>query len=295
MEETAKTAFAANEEVLCFHGPLVYEAKILKAEIWDGSAGGGTGPHYFVHYKGWNSKWDEWVAESRVLKWTEKNLARQAHLKDTFTETKRAASSKDRGALDTGANKSKKRPRDQSSEKDDQLSKRVDVKIPIPDALKVRLVDDWEYVTKNHLLVPLPRAPNIVDILKMFADHVKDNSTFSGSSDTDAVPDDILNEVLDGLKLYFHKALGNILLYRFERHQYMSARKEYEGKTMPEIYGAEHLLRLFGHTNMDADAIKVLQSVFDEILKFMEKNAESLFVAYYEAASPAYVSLSRNS
>ncbi|KAJ2303608.1 Esa1p-associated factor, partial [Coemansia sp. RSA 2704] len=38
------------------------------------------GPHYFVHYKGWKQTWDEWVDESRALKFTEENLAKQKAL-----------------------------------------------------------------------------------------------------------------------------------------------------------------------------------------------------------------------
>lgn len=47
--------FAANERVLCYHGPLVYEAKVLKAESWDetNTKTGAVGPHFYVHYKGW--------------------------------------------------------------------------------------------------------------------------------------------------------------------------------------------------------------------------------------------------
>lgn len=47
--------FSPNERVLCYHGPLVYEAKVLKMEHWDESntKTGAVGPHYFVHYKGW--------------------------------------------------------------------------------------------------------------------------------------------------------------------------------------------------------------------------------------------------
>lgn len=48
---------------------------------------------------------------------------------------------------------------------------------------------------------------------------------------------------------------GNNLLYRFERGQYADARRRYitgqhvvigEEKTMGEVYGAEHLLRMLG-------------------------------------------------
>ncbi len=59
--------------------------------------------------------------------------------------------------------------------------------------------------------------------------------------------DALLSEILSGLIVYFDKALGNNLLYRFERAQYVDIRrKTAEMKPMSEIYGGEHLLRLFG-------------------------------------------------
>ena len=57
---------------------------------------------------------------------------------------------------------------------------------------------------------------------------------------------DIFEEVVSGIKVYFDRCLGNILLYRFERQQYVDTRRSNDGKEMSEIYGAEHLLRLFG-------------------------------------------------
>jgi len=55
-----------------------------------------------------------------------------------------------------------------------------------------------------------------------------------------------LSEIIAGITLYFDKALGNNLLYRFERAQYVEQKRENPDKPMSEIYGAEHLLRLFG-------------------------------------------------
>lgn len=63
------------ERVLCFHGPLVYEAKCVKTETKDGST------KCFIHYNGWNKNWDEWVDEDRVLKYNESNLQKQKDLK----------------------------------------------------------------------------------------------------------------------------------------------------------------------------------------------------------------------
>jgi mortality factor 4-like protein 1 len=50
--------FNVNERVLCFHGPLIYEAKVLQAVHHDDPAPltGKVGWHYFVHYKGWKQK-----------------------------------------------------------------------------------------------------------------------------------------------------------------------------------------------------------------------------------------------
>lgn len=49
--------FNAQERVLCYHGPLIYEAKVLKTKTFEepnpNPATGKVGPHYLVHYKGW--------------------------------------------------------------------------------------------------------------------------------------------------------------------------------------------------------------------------------------------------
>lgn len=59
----------------------------------------------------------------------------------------------------------------------------------------------------------------------------------------------LLDEIIAGINLYFDKALGNNLLYRFERAQYVEQKRSAGDRPMSEIYGAEHLLRLFGEFN----------------------------------------------
>lgn len=63
-------------------------------------------------------------------------------------------------------------------------------------------------------------------------------------------------EVAAGLGLYFNKALGNNLLYRFERGQYQEQYKLLQGtdKQMSSVYGGEHLLRLFGASPLSLHA-----------------------------------------
>lgn len=65
--------------------------------------------------------------------------------------------------------------------------------------------------------------------------------------------EDILQEVVAGVREYFNKSLGRILLYRFERQQFFDMHKKLDaghgdlaGKQVADVYGVEHLLRLFG-------------------------------------------------
>ncbi len=73
--------FSAGERILCYHGPLLYEAKILKAELWENREE--NGPHYFVHYKGWKQSWDEWVPEARMCKFNQENINKQKEIKQS--------------------------------------------------------------------------------------------------------------------------------------------------------------------------------------------------------------------
>lgn len=63
--------------------------------------------------------------------------------------------------------------------------------------------------------------------------------------------EDIFDEVLSGIKIYFNRSLGKILLYRFERQQFLDLKKAKPDEDPSNIYGAEHLLRLFGMSFLD--------------------------------------------
>ena len=99
--------FNSDEKVLCYHGPLLYEAKILKNK----KEGGGY--TYFVHYQGWNRNWDEWVAETRIMKQVAENFDKQKKLLATHMAQTKAkkqkqkaekAGKKSKGGSDSGSN-----------------------------------------------------------------------------------------------------------------------------------------------------------------------------------------------
>lgn len=237
------------------------------------------------------------MPETRLLKYNEENLARQKALVEAQKAEAQAAA-QSAGHADGGSHAAGKRDqrkasgtasgsrgtkRSRESTEHDDSERRPEIKLVLPDSLKVQLVDDWENVTRKEQLVPLPRKPNVREILKEYGDVYRaEHKTKPGESSA------VLDEVLSGLKLYFDKSLPQNLLYRFERPQYVEMRKLH-GPKMGDgdvgssgasrsdskgrgarkssaadatedaagqpaslemeasgIYGAEHLLRLFG-------------------------------------------------
>lgn len=75
------------------------------------------------------------------------------------------------------------------------------------------LVDDWENVTKLHQLVPLPHVHPVDEILNDYLAYERPNRQ-EGSASMD-----ILEETIAGLREYFDKCLGRILLYRYIFHR----------------------------------------------------------------------------
>ncbi|CAG8776064.1 6308_t:CDS:2, partial [Gigaspora rosea] len=111
------------------------------------------------------------------------------------------------------------------------------VVIYIPEQLRMQLVQDWESINKSQMLVPLPRKPSVTDII---------NNYKSWKHEKNKDSDGIAEEVSKGVCFYFNKCLGTRLLYQSERNQYKEIRSKFENLENAQIYGAEHLLRLFG-------------------------------------------------
>jgi len=93
----------------------------------------------------------------------------------------------------------------------------------------------------------------------------------------------VIHTLILGLQTYFDRALGSILLYRFERAQYAEIRKQFvtgqhvkpgDNRTMSTIYGAEHLARLLvklpemvAHTTMDDASVALLREYVEELMR----------------------------
>ncbi|KAI5404254.1 Protein mrg2, variant 3 [Lathyrus oleraceus] len=220
--------YAEGEKVLAFHTTCLYEAKVKQIEYkhkqW----------RFFLHYLGWKKSWDEWVVIDRLMKHTEENMRVKLSIDAEFGNEKNARKPR---ASSKASNVARGRKR-----KNDSLVKEKTVVLPdklvnfqIPPTLRKQLVDDFEFITHLGKLVKLPRTPNVNDIFKTYFDYrLKKSGPIADS----------VEEIMKGLCCYFDKALPVMLLYNNERQQYQEA---CPNDIVPSaIYGAEHLLRLFG-------------------------------------------------
>uniref|UniRef100_A0A182JR96 Mortality factor 4-like protein 1 n=1 Tax=Anopheles christyi TaxID=43041 RepID=A0A182JR96_9DIPT len=413
-----KFKFTEGEKVLCFHGPLLYEAKLLRCAMMKEKQ-----VKYLVHYAGWNKNWDEWVPESRVLKFNEANRQRQQEVhrlhsplvknkksstkakksdaqsstgsqgkdsdsrastpskevakeKDTppqsvsapattaaaatgttptgsssgtssstgrnrsslkSTATSASVSSspsssssstssttavpattekpappsngkegkssenkeplekpKDESSSEQSSSKAKKRGRSDTNssnvESEDQFMSKVEVKIKIPDELKVWLVDDWDAISRQNKLLELPAKTTVQEIVDNYVQYKKQSKVTTATKET-AVAD-----IGNGIVEYFNVMLGSQLLYKFERPQYAEIILAHPGVPMAKIYGSVHLLRLFvklgpmlAFTSLDEKSIQTSLGHVQDFLKYLVKNSSTLFnMQHYVNTSPEY-------
>ncbi|XP_024936700.1 mortality factor 4-like protein 1 isoform X2 [Cephus cinctus] len=272
------------EKVLCFHGPLIYEAKCLKSSVTREKQ-----IKYLIHYAGWNKNWDEWVPESRVLKYNEGNVQKQkevqrAHAAQQMSQkgkkgsssakgqVRRSESGKDkdsesrgstpvpgsdkivgRGNKNGGGSVTPSSSHDSSSDAPRKKRSRIDPSVETEE----------QFVTKVEVKVKMPDElkPWLVDdwdaisrqrkLVILPARHTVDQILddyvkFKTSSKTNNPnKESAVLEVTKGIREYFNVMLGTQLLYRWERQQYGEIMAEKAGTPLSQIYGAFHLLRLF--------------------------------------------------
>ncbi|KAF0643093.1 hypothetical protein FPSE5266_02932 [Fusarium pseudograminearum] len=202
------------------------------------------------------------------------------------------------------ATKPKRRSFDQPDqlEMEDSFHNKPMINLPVPDHIQAMLVDDWENITKNNQLVPLPHSKPVAKIFEDYLAHERPHRE-EGSSSMD-----ILEEVVAGLREYFEKALSRILLYRFERHQYMEMKKLWENTesdleytNVCDVYGAEHLARLIvslpellAQTNMDQQSVSRLREEIGKFNVWLGRNCETYFANEYETPAQDYIDKARS-
>ncbi|KAI9909129.1 hypothetical protein PsorP6_015171 [Peronosclerospora sorghi] len=316
---------------------MIYDAKVLKVDNGQGvrteagDAGSVTAStQFYLHYQGWAKKWDEWVRYDRVLVDTPGNRALQQKAKDEVDKAKkekRLSKRKKISSAGVDALSSRKSPfkrlkRNVEQDYEDfapredgksgELTASKQINIQMPFSLKKQLVEDWKNVTHApHKLVPLPRKPNVSQIITSYLELKKSKCRAGDASDEKEYKN--VEGIMEGVQSYFDRALSCLLLYRMERQQYQDLRqKQTTDVPLSQIYGAEHLVRLFGTTGRQKLTVPVSSSVvrlpvllanstissrqllqiqarLNDFLKFIQKNSAAWFVTEYESASDKYV------
>lgn len=252
---------------------------------------------YFVHYKGWNKNWDEWVKIDRISEHSDDGLKAMKEAVPKVKQTKEPGSIRKKLAAQQSQSNVSTTSASQDSidepmvvevEKPiQQLEK--ELKIKIPDELKVWLIDDDNNI-KNKKLALLPAKPPITTILKDFV-------TFRKTT-TKTLNEAVLTELTLGIKDYFNVMLGSHLLYKFERLQYQQLLKD-EGKDvdLAAYYGVIHLVRLFTkigtiltQSTLEPHNVQTIISYMQELLKYISKQTILFDIEKnYTVAPPEYI------
>lgn len=151
-----------------------------------------------------------------------------------------------------------------------------------------------QHITQKQELVKLPREPSVATLMK---DYVASRAKRAKPAEQKVV-----EEVATGVVNYFDRALETLLLFRFERPQLFAIKAKMESgeeplRPMSQVYGPEHLLRLFvklpsllALTGLEATELSILQARLQDVLKFILKSAPTLFTSgAYEAADAEYI------
>mmetsp|Transcript_13654 Transcript_13654/g.29289 ORF Transcript_13654/g.29289 Transcript_13654/m.29289 type:complete len:266 (+) Transcript_13654:201-998(+) len=256
--------YAIGEKVLVPHTDKFYEAKILKAEFREDKLW-----YYFLHYTGWNKKYDEWVEETGLAKCPTGDNAALANSRKRVTLKEKFQ--RKRNVMDISM----------------QEGPGVHLDLDIPAILKKQLLDDYDAVVEDAKLVPLPRSPTVAELLQRYCTQAHEQR---GSSENE-------QQVALGLVTYFDKSLEAVLLYRAERAQAQEALAD--GRAASCVYGAEHLCRLLiklpellGVANATEDQRTNIAAMVQDVMYWMADNAITLFVPkdmYLDTgAAPAY-------
>ncbi|CAL8132276.1 unnamed protein product [Orchesella dallaii] len=301
--------FSVKEAILAFHGPLPYDGVILGCQF-DATEDEYA---YFIHYKGWNKNCDEWVLERLILKRTEETLGLQQSLKietevlDLEKPGKKKPKSKSKKKrkkeneaittveLSTPIFSAKPKPWSIQTESERRFQTKQEIKIDIPERLKLVLFDDWHLVARKKKVVILPARKSIMQIFQMFLegkDENKDRNDFV---------------LCDGLRTWFKFLCRSSLLYnQAERDQFAKIHEEIQkhkienpdGSTemkmgLSDYYGAVHLLRMFTElgayltrTDMSLENVANFQRICDQFFQFLiEKFDEVVFQEDYQVAA----------
>jgi mortality factor 4-like protein 1 len=285
-----------------------YEATVRKVKCVSG-----TEWSFFVHYAGWNSRWDRWATKDDLMKDTPEN--RKAHLKPKEVPVPQKKRKKDQaeGTSSSG------RKRKSATEASGKMKLYYQEYCELPFTLQTVLVDEYEIITRKGYVNPrffdkepparparkvhtLPAKVSVKQVIQHY--QRKRGGRSSNNKNEDCGDDDKVKKqqqqvrkFCDGLALLFDDALPVCLLYPEERPQYESTMMQEDEdededdtaskKKRPcEIYGCEFLLRLMVRLPALLEAepqseMDVMGPLIADLIVLLQKNRQACFKSTY--------------
>lgn len=271
--------YEVGEVIYAFHQGLIYEAKILDMDFRDGKQ------MHHIHYKGWKDKWNEWVDDTRILKFNEENAIKRDLLKKREKEKNSSlmsdSSSSSSSLLHGKEHKKRGRPaagpKNMLLEEDSSSSS----KIELTAVLRRLLLDDRDSIIRKNL-VRLPRPCSVHTLLNRY----KEESGLSHIA-PESSAQSLRKNIVSDIEVLFEVCVGSRLLYRFERPQFedihFKISREGELNRLSQVYGLEHFIRFLSKipeflssNTIDFDTRAALCSEIAEIIKFLSKVAPQI-------------------
>ena len=269
MEEVV--TYEVNEDVIIEDNTVYYEGRIMETK--DGK--------YLVHFNGWPKKYDRWVPPESIIKQNEMNRA-----------------------LMKMNNKSNKEREDKPYYKMSILNElnslsEIKQQYGFPFLLKQRLIEEWYVVESQQRFLPLPRVPNVKQILQTWETECKAESTASHQNTI---------ELIQGLIFYMNNCMDRSIIYRPEMPQFERV-KHLKPSGFIEVYGAEHLLRtvfmipmMYSSTDLSERESEMIHEVMMGLYQFLlrhptyfcnleeyttlDESIKHLFVLYFVLCIP---------
>ncbi|KAL0323052.1 UNVERIFIED_CONTAM: protein MRG1 [Sesamum angustifolium] len=273
-EAVDASPFQEGEQVLAFHGPCLYDAKVQKVEF---------------HMEEWS--WDEWLGVDCLLKRTEENVRKQKELKEKHAVDKNAKLgrlSQDKTKSSIGVRGKKRKHEIIEKEVCVPLEKLVNIQIP--STLKKQLVDDHECINQlgqgEERWHKEKRGWGCIEELEH---RTRQKECHEKKLRKIKIVETVV-EIVNGLRCYFDKALPAMLLYKHERLQYEEVIAD--NVSPSGVYGAEHLLRLFvklpemlSCIQIEMETLTELQQRLHDFLRFLQSNQSAFFQSIYQTTT----------
>ncbi|CAJ0756023.1 14620_t:CDS:10 [Entrophospora sp. SA101] len=263
---------------------------------------GKLGPHFFVHYKGWKKTWDEWVPEERLLKLNEESLQKQKQLKElhsTKNKKRQPKIPKVDGEIKSlkiilnkqDQNQTKKRGADAMDLDLDDSTQEGATKV-LGKQKADQAEENIERVEVKRIRIKLGGSNNNkVDVkgkqVEKIHDKVEENQETQEKNESVNVefkiPQFLLDKLVEDWE-FITKYKRNLLLYKEENIQNSEIHKTHPNKEWSDLYGAEHLLRLFvkfpellSQAQMNQKEKENFETNIIDFLNFLETNESKYF------------------